>query len=255
MVNRALSLVKVVRVVSVTVRLVPFVRAVWLLRQGSVALVTVLVVRILAIPCQQKGLDTRKVAPLCLDCCVLFMGMPQSIYSDNQSIISNDFISTLCELVGAEYHKTVSYCPQSNGRAERAVQSVICSLRQFLEQRGKGKHNNWVTSLPLALWGLNDLPGAVHPYSPHRLVFGREPFGCGDWPPYVNEEGCEDAGAFFSRLVQERDAVRDKQHAIHEREYRKFLKARPPQFVRPGDKVWVRNRVDSPPVYPKLDRL
>ena len=30
--------------VSVTVRLVPFVRAVWLLRQGSVALVTVTVV-------------------------------------------------------------------------------------------------------------------------------------------------------------------------------------------------------------------
>ena len=30
-----------VQVVSLTVRLVPFVRAVWLLRQGSVALVTV----------------------------------------------------------------------------------------------------------------------------------------------------------------------------------------------------------------------
>ena len=210
---------------------------------------------ILAIPCQQKGLDTRKAAQLFLDRCVFFMGMPQSIYSDNQSIISNDFISTLCELAGAEYHKTVPYRPQSNGRAERAVQSVICSLRQCLEQRGKGKHNNWVTSLPLALWGLNDLPGAVHPYSPHRLVFGREPIGWGDCPPYVDEEGCEDAGAFFRRLVQERDAIRDKLHAIHEREYRKFLKAHPPQFFRPGDKVWVRNRVDSPPVYPKLDRL
>ena len=43
--NRALSLVRVVQVVSVTARLVPFVRAVWLLRQGSVALVTVTVVR------------------------------------------------------------------------------------------------------------------------------------------------------------------------------------------------------------------
>ena len=42
-VNRA-SLVRVVYVVSVTVRLVSFVRAVWLLRQGSVALVKVTVV-------------------------------------------------------------------------------------------------------------------------------------------------------------------------------------------------------------------
>ena len=106
-----------------------------------------------------------------------------------------------------------------NRPAERAVQSVICSLRQFLEQRGKGKHSNWITSLPLALWGLNDLPGAVHPYSSHRLVFGREPIGWGDCPPYVDEEGCEDAGVFFRRLVQERDAVRDKLQSIHEREY------------------------------------
>ena len=45
MVNRALSLVGVVPVLSVTVRLVPFVRAVWLLRQGLVTLVTVTVVR------------------------------------------------------------------------------------------------------------------------------------------------------------------------------------------------------------------
>ena len=45
MVNRALSLVRVVQVVSVTVRLVPFVRAVLSLCQGLVALVTVTVVR------------------------------------------------------------------------------------------------------------------------------------------------------------------------------------------------------------------
>ena len=210
---------------------------------------------ILAIPCQQKGLDTRKAALLFSDRRVFFMGMPQSIYSDNQSIISNDFISTLCELAGAEYHKTVPYRPQSNGRAERAVQSVICSLRQFFEQRGRGKYTNWVTSLPLAVWGLNDLPGAVHPYSPHRLVLGTEPTGCGDCPPYVNEEGCEDAGAFFRRLVQERDAVGDKSKSIHEREYQKILKAHSPQVFWPGDRVWVRNRVELPPVYPKFDRL
>ena len=43
-VNQALSLVRLVQVVSVTVPRVPLVRAVWLLCQGSVALVTVTVV-------------------------------------------------------------------------------------------------------------------------------------------------------------------------------------------------------------------
>ena len=45
MVNRALLLVRVVQVALVTVRLVPFVQAVWLLRQVSVALVTATAVR------------------------------------------------------------------------------------------------------------------------------------------------------------------------------------------------------------------
>ena len=49
MVNPALSLVRVVQVVSVTVRLVPFVRAVWLLRQGSVALVTLVFWRLVPV--------------------------------------------------------------------------------------------------------------------------------------------------------------------------------------------------------------
>ena len=49
-VNRALSLVRVMQVVSVTVWLVPFVRAVWLLCQGSVALVMVTVVRCWLVP-------------------------------------------------------------------------------------------------------------------------------------------------------------------------------------------------------------
>ena len=50
MVNGALSLVRVVQVVSVIVRLVPVVRAVWLLCQGSVALVKVTVVRLGLVP-------------------------------------------------------------------------------------------------------------------------------------------------------------------------------------------------------------
>ena len=50
MVNRALTLVRVVQVVSVTVRPVPFVQAVWLYRQQSVALVTVTVVRWALVP-------------------------------------------------------------------------------------------------------------------------------------------------------------------------------------------------------------
>ena len=43
-VNRAMPLVRLVKVVSVTVRLMPLVRAVWLFSQASVALMTLTVV-------------------------------------------------------------------------------------------------------------------------------------------------------------------------------------------------------------------
>ena len=59
------------------------------------------------------------------------------------------------------------------------MQSTINTLRQYLLSRKV----NWLEALLLALWGLNDLPGAVAPYSPQRLVFGRDPIGVGDLPP------------------------------------------------------------------------
>ena len=66
------------------------------------------------------------------------------------------------------------------------MQSTINTLRQYLLSRKV----SWLNALPLPLWALNDIPGAVAPYSPHRQVFGRDPIGVGDLPPVVDSEGC-----------------------------------------------------------------
>ena len=79
----------------------------------------------------------------------------------------------LCEKMGIETHRGVIYRPSSNGRAENAVKAVVNSLRLYYEQRKA----LWVNALPLAVWAVNDLPGIHGPYSPHRLVFGRDPIG------------------------------------------------------------------------------
>ena len=55
--------------------------------------------------------------------------------------------------------------------------------------------------------------------------------------------------------MQERHIVRDKLRAIHEPGYQTFLREHSRQFFRPGNMVLVRNRVESPPAYPKLDGL
>ena len=130
---------------------------------------------ILAIPCREEGLTSHKAAALFLHYCAFFTGMPREIHSDNQSIISSEFFDALCGLAGIAQAKSIVYRPQSNGRAERAVQSIMNALRLYLVLCKLG----WVYALPFALWGLNDLPGPIAPYSPHRLVFGRDPIGFG----------------------------------------------------------------------------
>ena len=134
---------------------------------------------VLAIACQEKRLDSGSAAPLFLDPCVHMFGLPKEFICDNAAIVNFECLKDLFALSGVEQHSSVAYRPQSNERAERAVQSIVNSLRQYLEQRGGCSKHSWMEGLPLALWALNDLLGAVSGYSPHRLIFGRDPVGWG----------------------------------------------------------------------------
>ena len=80
------------------------------------------------------------------------------------------------------------------------MQSSINTLRQYFLSRKV----SWLEALPLALWGLNDLPGAVAPYSSHWLVFGPDPIAVGNLPQVVDSEGCEDATELIKRVAAER---------------------------------------------------
>ena len=190
----------------------------------------------MGIPCLEEGLTAEKAAELFLDRCVFFTGLPTEIMSDNDKVVSKQFFETLCALSGVEQHKGVIYRPHSNGRAEVAVKLVVNSLRRYLAER----KCNWVHALPLALWCLNDLPGVVSPYSPHRLVFGRDPIGFGDCPPHELEYGQEDALQFFDRVSKERQLVQTRLTKIHADARKKWMAKHPPLSLSVGDRVWVR---------------
>ena len=196
---------------------------------------------VLAIPTTKRGLDSRKAAELFLERVVFFMGLPARIFADNQSVITSAFTQHLCALSGIEQHQSVIFYPSSNGRAEAAVKAVVMALRKFLHQR-PGK---WIQALPLAVSGLNDLPGLIAPYSPHRFVFGRDPVGFGDVPPFVPGDGAEDALQFFERVASERKEVWDRLTAIHDRLSRDLTAKYRAQRFQEGDKVWVKVRPDD----------
>ena len=196
---------------------------------------------VMAIPCCKEGLMSRKAAELFLHRCGFSMRLPRKIQADNQSIISSTFSNALCNLAGIEQAKTIISRPKSNGRAARAVQSTITTLRQYLLSR----RVSWLEALPLALRGLNDLLGAVAPYSPHRLVFGGDPIGVNNLPPVVDSEGCEDATQFFKWLAAERELVQEKLEAIHKKQLDRFLEEHLPSVFVAGDRVWVQNREEE----------
>ena len=107
-----------------------------------------------AIPCNER-MTSEQLASLFLEQVVSFFGLPKETFSDNDKVIDASFFSTLCKLSGIEEYRSPVYRARSNGRAERAVQVVIDSLRKFLEQvsaqKVKHKHT-WLDLLPLAIW-------------------------------------------------------------------------------------------------------
>ena len=101
---------------------------------------------------------------------------------------------------------------------------------------------SWLVALPLALWGLNDIPGAVAPYSPHRVVFARDLIGVGNLLPIVDSEGCGDATPSLKRVAAERELVQEKLEEIRKKQSDKFLTGHPPSDFIAGDRLWVQNR-------------
>ena len=184
----------------------------------------------------EQGLTAEKAAELFLDRCALFTGLPTEVMSDYDRVVSKQCFETLCALSGVEQHKGVIYRPESNDRAEVAVKLVVNSLRRYLAER----KCHWVHALPLALWCLNDVPGVVSPYSPHRLVFGRDPIGLRNCPPHELEYGQEDALQFFDRVSKERQIVHTRLTNIHPDGPKKGMAKHPPLSLSVGGRVWVR---------------
>jgi hypothetical protein len=197
---------------------------------------------VLAIPTQKAQMTGAKAARLFLERCVWFMGVPNEIISD-QDKFSSAFFKTICRLCGIEQGFSTQYHPDSNGRAERSVQSIVSTLRKILVNT----HHSWYDALPRAIWAINSLPGVVHPYSPHHIVFGREPPILGDTPPLcLNSNESTNALSWFRKVTEIQQAVNADLLAQHKKRQQKLLKKpgrSPVQTFKIGELVW--HQLDS----------
>ena len=102
--------------------------------------------------------------------------------------------------------------------------------------------------------GFEPFAGAVSGYSPHRLLFGRDPVGWGDCLPISLQDGAEDEGHFFGPMFDERAEVQKCLEDLHAKDFANLLAKDAEQSFKPGDRVWVRNRMLALPVHGKLER-
>ena len=112
---------------------------------------------VVAVLCS-KTLDAQGLADMYLERVVCIMGLPQEIFSDQDHLVTAEFFKQLCSLSGIAMKQSTIKRAGSNGRAERAVQVVVESLRQWLL---KTSSKNWAQLLPLAIWASNDIPRQI----------------------------------------------------------------------------------------------
>jgi len=72
-----------------------------------------------------------------------------------------------------DHRKTAPNHPQADGLAERAVQTIKCSLRKFCEMSATPKL--WDKSTPWIMLGYNCSTQASNKMSPYHMLYARHP--------------------------------------------------------------------------------
>ena len=65
--------------------------------------------------------------------------MPKTLVSDNAPKFWNEDLNLWLEKIGCKPYKTPPYHPQSNGLAERMVQTVKTRLKAYSQQKEKNR--------------------------------------------------------------------------------------------------------------------
>ena len=95
-------------------------------------------------------------------------GLPAILQSDNGLEFSNSLIQELCSAFFIDHRFISAYYPQSNGIAERAVQTTLVALRKELD----GEGSRWNKVLPIIQLKINQRI-TTHDSSPFSIMFCR----------------------------------------------------------------------------------
>ena len=116
----------------------------------------------------QKTLTSGHLARLLMRHVFKLHGIPETIISDQGSLFTSDFWTTLTKLLGTEQQLFTAFHPQTDGQTERQNATLEQYLRCYVDYL----QTNWADLLPLAEYIYNASPHSITSTSPFYVYTG-----------------------------------------------------------------------------------
>ena len=101
----------------------------------------------------------------------MYYGIPEKILSDQVRKFESSLIAELCKLTGVKKLRTTPYRPQTNGQYKK-FNSTLINMIGTLPSELK---YNWQEHVNTLVHAYNCMDTTATNFSPHYLMFGREP--------------------------------------------------------------------------------
>ena len=118
-----------------------------------------------------KDQKAKAVAQILYECFISVFGMPAKLLSDFGTNFTSALVEELCSAFGIQKCRTTMYHAQCNGQVER----FHMMLFRMIEKLATDKKAQWEQHLQELLQAYNSTRSVVTGYSPHYLMFGRQP--------------------------------------------------------------------------------
>lgn len=169
-------------------------------------------------------------------------GASPVLRTDQQRAFVSKLLKRVLDTFQVKHLPTSALRPQSNGRAERMIQTLTRAVAKLVQEQ----QANWSRALDPILLAIRATDCATTGYSPARILYGRDlclPADLATCPPSSRED--DKASGYPLALRNElreihRDASQHRRDAAKAMKSRYDLNARLSHFD-VGDKVWLYN--------------
>ena len=185
-----------------------------------------------------------KTAAKCLfDDFVLRYGFPHRLLHDQGTEFENKLFAELKRLTGIAGSRTTPYHPMCNGKAERFNRTLLGMLRTLPETSKR----SWKDHLQKVVYAYNATVSRSTGYTPHFLLYGREPQLRIDVmfeavvEPQLRKPWKSHVEDWKKNMEMAHKIAADVSHKVGERNQKAYNKRANAAVLKPGDRVLVRN--------------